>query len=176
MVEQAGYPYVEGSHGIPFFAMEEGESLEIIGGSGQVLSYYALPDTLYVFDPQEVLRNSLLAIASNGKLLLTLFPSPDGLHDTPRHPDLYAKRFIDVALAHFKKHGIKIDKHVSDWPSWTENYRQYERLIAQGADDEYAVNHTWIGKTLKERGFLPAVASDIQRNSKTMHVTYPKEA
>jgi len=173
MLEQAEYPYIEGSHGIPFFKMAKG-SAYIETAQGRMLNYTLEPDTVYVWDPDLNVANSLMANVNEGVLTLSLHPTPDDMHETPRHPDLFAGKFIDFVLGHFNKNHVAIESHLSDWHSG-RNLQEFGDLWVQGADLGYAANQTWIGKKIISKGFSPATDSDVAMKKGSVYAVFKKD-
>ncbi len=153
MVEQAGYPYVEGSHGIPFFQMEEGEGLKINGGSGAILCYDVLPDELQVTDGDVRSSFFLNAKVEDGVLDLSLFTRRNDDNVSQHFPDFFASRFIDVALTHFNNTDAMINYFQAHW-SRGVNYETFNNVLAKTNDPRMAVRETWTYKEMSKRGFV----------------------
>ncbi len=172
MVEQFGYPFVEGSHGIPFSKMVIGGD-SIHTAQGRTLNYTLESDTVYVWDPDMSVANSLMANVSDKVLTLSLHPTPDDNHESPRHPDLFAGKFVDFILDYFANNGTTIESHFSDWLNG-KNLDDYNSLWAQGAEPGYAASQTWIGKKLISKGFDPAKDEDVSRKKGSVYAIFKK--
>lgn len=156
------YPYNPGKAGIPFeqifqnFRNGTHEGV-ITGGSGRKLAYDVRPDYLYINDP-ELIGNSMSAkfdsgIASFG--LYTKVPDSDRQSEFPsaKHPDMFAKLFIDVALKHFKEMGNDVRICRAEWLPDSDNFKAYNEALRLGLDPVEAAKGTWSGKAFMEHGF-----------------------
>ncbi len=174
MVEQSGYPYVEGRYGVQFHAMQEGEAINILGGSGRILKYNLFPEEIRVYDPDIDSPTELFANVSDGMIRFSLFPRLTTSEESPYHPDLFASKFMDVAINYFRDVGIQITGCIADWYLGT-NQQQYWRMREEGYDREHSANSTWMGKKLIEKGFKPVSDEDIFEKNKFVIANFWKQ-
>lgn len=150
-IEQAGYPYVEGSYGIPFEKSDKRKD-KLIAGSGNVV--YSTLERNYLevtsFDNQHWMN---AVVDSKGKLNLSLYSSiPINGRDV-RHPDFFAGRFVDFAIVNFKQNGVEIKSMVGDWLKNSINFIQYMDILEETGNRIAAAKGTWTGNLARRHGF-----------------------
>lgn len=168
-----GYPYVENSHGIPFFQMKEGEELVLISGSGTVLSYNATLSELFVCATDNGSQTELYAGVDKGLLKFSLYPRKTIHEISGYHPDMFATKFIDVALRYFEDRQVSIGGCFADWYGGT-NHTEYHALKDGSKGRVFAANNTWMGRKLIERGFETARDEDILEKKSGVFVNFKK--
>jgi len=179
------YPYVPGKGGIDFSSLlapiEKAEDSivgkEIKGASGGELILYANSLQLLVGEKEGLWKKTSKSnwlgasiLGSYGEATLCfglkskkVIGMAEGAEypiysSDSRHPDLYAKKFIGVALAYFDARGIKIDSIMGRWEKGGDNYNQYRAALAGIKDPNSsqkvaAAKETWSGKTFMAYGF-----------------------
>lgn len=163
------YPYQEGERGIDFKTafeeMEEDGKMylgEQRGGSGRPLLVKVTGGLIWVTDrANEDLR-----------LVAKLTPEKEVEFDIrtlgfegSRHPDMYAARFVALALRRFGD--VRAIRSV--WPKKiggpeSSNYLQYAQLRAEGLGAKQAALGTWCGRVFSENGFGEVVEVDEERD------------
>lgn len=149
-IEQAGYPYVEGSYGIPFDQANTPRD-RIVTGSGEILllelkrRFYGVTTIHSNYHMNANLRRGEL----NLDLKTTSEIDGTGVH----HPDLFAGRFADFAIANFGLNGLEITSLVTDWNRESLNFDQYMDALRQGSDKLTAARSTWTGRLAQRHGF-----------------------
>lgn len=162
-IEQAGYPYIEGSHGIPFDkAVLSRKRNDLIGGSGRVLNCYIDPQEILVTDAEDVRLMLVSLLSPNGELRLGLHSRlKDG---SAKHPDLFAARFVDFTIRNFELLGGNIRFLVGAWEPGSDNYRQFFDHLNSSQDRVAAARSTWTGQIAERHGFSLTDESSISWN------------
>ena len=162
-IEQAGYPYAQDSHGIPFEYVGWGRANRVVGGSGSELEYSAEEQEFLVRDllkPQYMLCAFINASGGIGFNLR----SEIGRISRRRHPDMFAAIFVDFAFHKFELLGHDIRNWHVVWERASDNYRQLSSLLDAGHDIQSAATNTWTGKIATKHGFVfdPSSVMEIQ--------------
>lgn len=156
--ERGGYPYVEGSHGIPFSKIDKSASQGIIiSGSGKELFYMFDERFVSVLD----IDAGLFAVVVNGELTMSLRTR----EETGRHPDLFAGKFVDYAFEYFGSRGVAIERFHSFWNSSSDNMLQFVETYERTGDSVQAANGTWSGKAMARHGFSVGSPDDVSMYS-----------
>jgi len=179
-MERINYPFRPGSEGIPFKTVFDNyvhkiNDGEIIGGSGANLSYAIERGLLYVED--SVFGDRFMhAYVEDGFAQFNIRTKTSPL-DTirhefpwPRHPDMFAKKFIGVALEHFKNDGIEIIGCIGVWEPNSDNHAIYTRELAVDGNRLRAAKATASAKMFAAHGFNKITSNEIK------HVPFPHES
>lgn len=156
------YPFVPGKAGIPIYKVRpDPNGVRVQGGSGRLLRCVLLPDYLRVSDIDDS-RYFMFADLTSGHQqirldLRTVIENPNLV----RHPDFFARRFIEFALDHFIKHGFNPTNFVGKWSPNSVNYRQFFELLGAFHDRVAAAKDTWSGRVMGNQGFSEVNDSDI---------------
>ena len=70
-----------------------------------------------------------------------------------KHPDLFAKAFIETALALFEYVGHPVTQCKCTWSDWSDNYAQFEESYKKTKNPQHAAFATWSGKTFVQLGY-----------------------
>lgn len=192
----SSYPYEAGRCGIPFDEVFSNISSgmntgEIYGGSRRILSYglsqgnilltldiHDLKDPYYAMVGVLDTQQKILGFALNTKV-----KSQDlqfGLGRT-RHPDMFANKFIGIALSYFDSIGYAIHCCRAYWineekTSDAVNYYSFMRAFKRTGNKIEAARQTWTGRVLAEYGFHVSTEEDIQfSQDPTGSEAYPDE-
>jgi len=157
-LEQAGYPYIPGSHGILLERSGNGVS-RIKTGSGDDVSYAVEPDLIEI--KHGVLGPQMIAVVLPG---FEVGFSLKTVRDNIRHPDMFAGRFVSFALRNFELAGFDIQSMVGHWSPGSVNYKQFIDTFEATHDLGKAARSTWTGKTAEKNGF-----GVVDKNSVVWH-------
>ena len=159
------YPYVEGEYGINPTLLQPTETPRIIlSASGRPLNFWMTDKEIYIgeVDPS-IFR--MFAHVARGILTLDLKTKDIAFSERPqRHPDLYAERFVNLALRHFQNCQTPVNFFRGDWKPGTDNFNSFMEAVALGQDNVTAARNTWSGKTLGKHGFSKISAENISKN------------
>lgn len=172
-IEQCNYPYESASHGIDFTSMPDDDFLYIFeGGSGAVLSASIAPSMLMLNDEER--GGSLVAIADPANRAFNLALSTR-LKDGSRHPDLFAAKFIGVALHHFARNGFRPDCLEAEWTPGGDNYNTFKDGMQTHRDKRDAVLATWTARIIAQYGFTRVEYHNIDVSLDKVGVLFYKE-
>lgn len=157
MQHETEYPYIAGRGGVDFgeiqrkLGSEEFFSGVIDGGSGRKLVVTVAPNYLEVSDaiqPDLVLSCGL---SEDAALRFNIRTKVD---KSSRHPDLYAEKFVDLAIGHFQF----AQKIIGNWlmetnGSESTNFDSYMTQRRLGKPAEEAASCTWSGRVFGKYGF-----------------------
>lgn len=163
------YPYFPGSYGIPFghvfgeidLGLSRGD---ILGGSGRELEWNLDNSSGFVCFSIIDERNShyqLSAVVSErpGQARFILFTKTKG---SGRHPDMYAKKFIGVALNLFDDLGIEITHCLGDWyRGQTRIFDEFTDAFNSSQSKSLSAKETWAGRAFGEYGFTEIIEDDV---------------
>jgi hypothetical protein len=148
------YPYVAGSHGIPFQEFKTGKQLKISGGSGRELVYDSQEEGIRIADmlsPEYRMYGEIVDGDSvRGDTIRFNLKTRSG---EERHPDMFAGRFTKTILDLLTAEGWNITKWLSIWEKWSDNFIQFQRALREGIDPVSAVRMTWSGRNAAKNGF-----------------------
>lgn len=177
----SSYPYEEGQFGIPFVEIfsrinngKNGD--EIVGGSGRRLCYrlsrgrrllnfqvFDLDDLYYALESTLDMSDSVIGFSLNTKIK----PSDIqfGIGQT-RHPDLFARKFIGVALEFFENLGYRINCCKAYWVNeemeeYADNYHSFMNAFRRTGNKAESARLTWTGRALAEYGFTAITDDDV---------------
>jgi len=159
-VEQAGYPYVPGSHGIPFCELPLESRGVVVGGSGKPLYYEAYRRRISAIDNTDGQMLGLFAKIFDGAMSLNL---QTRLHDDNvviTHPDLFAAKFVKMALVNFQRYE-NIGCIVGKWHPGSVNYDAFQVAKAATGDALLAAKSTWTGKIAALNGYTELNPDDM---------------
>lgn len=161
MVEQEEYPYVKGSHGIPFSVLKETGGKEvIISGSGKILLCTASSDLLEVSDFDD--KNLYLqAHLSTDGLLTMALRTHSAVNPEEKHPDMFASRFIELIFRYFANRGREIECFLAQWGTNSDNYSQFMDVFQRSNDKVLAAKSTWSGEIIAKHGLTEIRPEDI---------------
>ena len=152
------YPYVKGSHGIPFDELIGPFKGKIIGGSGKEILCSIGSDEesawIRVFDYRET-GYEMKADVEGDTMEAVIYTQ---FRNGTRHPDFFARQFLAFALRRFALQGHEIRRFSAHWIRYggvrgSKNYEKYMELRKKGELSIYAAKSTWTGKALAELGF-----------------------
>jgi hypothetical protein len=159
-LEQAGYPYLEGSHGISFSQLPVESDGLVIGGSGRRL--YCVTDRSKISVTDLDTQTRWLSAAVNyGTISLNLLTRPDHQGEQAAHPDLFGAKFVAMALANFRRGGHDVRRYLSKWHPGSVNYIAFQRVKEATGDIVLAAKSTWTGKTAAANGFTELNLEDF---------------
>lgn len=171
-MERINYPFEPGNIGIHFEEVfknyTQGKIRGIItSGSGASINYKVAKDELYVEDfafadrfmharaEGEVAKFSLQTKTSPLDVIITRgFP-------WQRHPDMFAKKFVGVALEYFKSNGIEITICKAVWYLNSDNHKAYTQELAIDNDKVRAAKATPSGQIFVSYGYNRINLEDI---------------
>jgi hypothetical protein len=171
-MEKLRYPYEPGKAGIPFEEIfqdfEKGrEDGIIIGGSGRKISFKIGATCLSVFDSEFPDRELTTIIAEDGVAVFGIRTRNSGLDQNQgfpgeRHPDMFARHFIHIALQHFKNTGVEVNICRGIWDYRSDNYTAYMEELKRSGDQVKAAKSTWSGQRFSEHGFSEVSEEDVK--------------
>ena len=83
-----------------------------------------------------------------------------GQSEVVRHPDMFGRTFIAVALTYFEQFG-PVRGLEGNWETGKDNYNQFKLAIASGMTKEEAAFSTWSGQAFFDLGFNQVKVIDI---------------
>lgn len=149
-IEQAGYPYVEGFRGILFEGAERGV---VYGGSGSKLHLEVRSGCIAVTSTDNGTSFAMVGRVKRDEVHFNLKTVHRTGESRSHHPDFFAGRFVDFALANFEQQGFDIRYWMSDWDHNSDNYKQYISLRDATGDSQNAARNTWAGAQAARHGF-----------------------
>lgn len=158
-IEQAGYPFVPGSHGINLERNAVGSS-RIETASGDTVRYSVTPDSIEIKQQTTLGAHMIAVVLPNSEIAFIL----KTVRDNVRHPDMYAGRFVSFALRNFELSGTDIQRMSGHWSPGSVNYSQFISTYELTGDLETAARSTWTGKTAEKNGF-----GAVDKNSVVWH-------
>jgi hypothetical protein len=161
-LEQAGYPYVEGLHGIPFAGLPVGEIGRIVSGSGRDITFLAEPGNIWVKDENAKAFRLSANLNNKGFLVLNLKTRISRRFSERVHPDFYAANFIGFALANFERLGQQVPAIEGVWIPGSVNYAQFQKAYAATRSTVLAAQATWTGRRAIQHGFTQVREASIQ--------------
>jgi hypothetical protein len=174
-MEKLRYPYEPGKAGIPFeeifqYSKNGRENGIIVGGSGRKIKFEIKESFLEVCDPEFPDRIMGASVKRHGVAtfkLQTKVSELDEYLEFPweKHPDMFAKYFVPVALEHFKNMGIEVNICRGIWSRGSDNYATYVDELKRSRDQVKAAKNTWSGKRFAECGFSEICERDIRYNT-----------
>lgn len=159
-IEQAGYPYVKGSHGIPLNHLDYGRvgRKVITGGSGRELAVVNREVQgeleFRVWDMSLQDDYYLIAHTVAPETIIFNLKTAGPINEANRHPDMFAASFVDFAFQNFEQYGKEIKTWRAGWSVRSLNYGQYRELRGQGLDVPVAAIGTWTGNMAARHGFV----------------------
>ncbi|OGK15609.1 hypothetical protein A2774_01885 [Candidatus Roizmanbacteria bacterium RIFCSPHIGHO2_01_FULL_39_12c] len=155
------YPYVEGVVGINMSEiLTPGFQGKIKSGSGRELSADVTEKGIIISD---VLNNyyhlQALFNSNDSSLSFGIYTKvkakdkKDILSIKGRHPDLFAKHFITIALEYFSNIGVQIEQCKGNWSPGENNYRKFMQSLKSGLDPVESAKRTWAGRQFISNGF-----------------------
>lgn len=159
-VEQAGYPYIEGLYGIPFGQLLVGSEVIVKSGSGRRLSCEMGRSRIHVLDEDEQMLG-LSASVTSGVIKLNLQTRLNNGSQQGVHPDLFAAKFVGMALVNFRHHGVNVVSLIGKWHPGSVNYRAFQKTKVVTGDALLAAKSTWTGKIAALHGFTELNAEDL---------------
>lgn len=152
--ERPTYPYIPGDRGVPLFDFmtTQGGEFTVTGGSGRELNC-TFGDRLMKVEDATYPRFHLSAVVDVlGTLNLDLYPRL--YHKGERHPDLYAAKFIAMALAYFERKRMAINGFFASWEKGGTNYEEFMQAHKkEGRNKIEAAAQTWSARTMARHGF-----------------------
>jgi hypothetical protein len=152
-VEQAGYPYVKGSHGIPFDTLMPGQIRSVESGSGRILDCGVNPGDIFAHDTRNKKLRLYATLAMDGTLNLNLQSRTVEGSKIILHPDLFAARFVGFALRNFELSGETVTGLMGLWFPDSVNYDAFHDALATTGDTVLAAQTTWTGRIAAQYGF-----------------------
>lgn len=165
------YPFTPNEHGIPFSTLfqrvSEGEITGTIqGGSGSELTYEIQPDLIYIQD--KVYPDRLMAARfEEGVARFEIQTRESGLDVVGKnipwevHPDMYAREFVGVSLAHFARNGLTVNTCKGIWKPGSDNYQQYRQELQLNGNYIRAAKQTKSAKIFAAYGYTEVTKEDI---------------
>ena len=153
-IEQKEYPLERGVKGIDFsnitsghFVSESGAELETRKGYG----YMSIVDRKKNFELSAEVESGILKVRVYTKDRIT----------GERHPDMYASKFVDVALSYFENQGVVIDEFRGIWTAGTDTYDKFmDEYKKTGSLTQAAASNLW--EPINRRGLNRISDSDIR--------------
>lgn len=155
-VEQAGYPYVEGSHGIPFNKAVRGlaDDKYLVGGSGSLLWYGVTDRSIDILDENDRDFHLCADLSKYGRLSFDLQTRVERNGSIIRHPDFFAAKFVDFAIRNFELTRGEIRLWRATWRArGSDNYTEFIDFYDQTKDVLTAAKSTWTGRVAYSHGF-----------------------
>jgi hypothetical protein len=172
-MERIKYPYEPGKFGIPFekidqFYKEKRKKGKILSGSGRTLVCEIYKNSFGICD-SKFQERTMSALVNDGVVtfdLRTKKSDRDMRQKFPweRHPDMFAKKFVGMALQYFGDKGIEINTCRGSWGSFSDNLRAYNHELKKSGDKVKAAKSTWSGQAFIEYGFTQIEEKDIEEN------------
>lgn len=174
-MERIKYPFEPGNIGIPFETVfknyaKGGNKGVIMSGSGIPLNYEVKKDSLYIEDPAFVDR-FMYAKVEGGVAQFNLQTKTSPLDIVrrefpwPRHPDMFVKKFIGVALEHFKNNGIEVTICKAVWKPNSDDHTVYTHELAVDGDRVRAVKATQSAQIFASYGYSEINLGDIEHSN-----------
>jgi hypothetical protein len=170
-MEKLNYPYEPGVRGINFeqifnnFQNKEFAG-QILGCSGERLSYAIDQEYILVRDiryPGRVMD----AIVVGGMACFNLKTKKSQLDKTSnyfpwdRHPDMFARQFVSLALAHFERNKQNVVACKGNWETGSDNLAIYLNEYEKYGDSVRAARATPAGKIFIANGFQHLALENI---------------
>lgn len=171
-LEQAGYPYVPGSHGIPFSELGFTRSRRVMSGSERILDYNVTNTHIGVLDVETGAHLVADVRRRNRDRDYTIsfdLVTRDGEHV---NEDMYAAKFTKFALKNFRALGHDVRFWTDDWERWSDVYLQFIDALRSTRDEARAVNSTWTAQVARLQGFR--LDSIIEFNKKRVRVQFSR--
>jgi hypothetical protein len=176
-MERLTYPYKSGEFGIPFRDIFEhfknGQKAgTVIGGSGREINFIITKNSLSIYDAEFSDRGMSSMVDKHNILtfwIQTEISKLDWSEKFPwkRHPDMFAKDLIHVALQHFEDANTRIDICRGKWRYFSINHQAYREEFERSGDRVKAAKNTWSGQRFIECGFSEIDAEDIRYEALT---------
>lgn len=155
-IEQAGYPYVERSHGI-LFDQASVESGGLITGSRRPVSATLEESQIRIVALDDDEYEMSAEVDYKGAFNFRVYTALPLKGETVRHPDFFAGKFVDFALRNFEQNGVVINRFIGDWGKDSVNHKQFTQVFSKTGDRVRAAENTWSGRKAREHGFrLPS--------------------
>lgn len=163
-MEVQPYPYIPGEKGIPFEEIFSNfrngvKAGSIQAGSGAELRYEIDTKLLFIQDRQYVDR-LMGASVEEGVAKFEIQTRRSDLDiirmnfPWERHPDMYASRFIGVALAFFEQNGEKVEACWGYWKPRGFNHQQFEEQLRVTGDLKTAALSTDSARMFGKYGYV----------------------
>ncbi|HUD04612.1 MAG TPA: hypothetical protein VMR59_01340 [Patescibacteria group bacterium] len=159
-IEQAGYPYIKGLHGIPFNQLPLESEGVVVSGSGRQLYCELDQSRISVIDINEQMLG-LLARVTHGMMTLNLQTRLDANSSTEVHPDLFGAKFVEMALVNFRNNGVNVVYLIGKWHPGSVNYDAFQKVKLATGDMVLAARSTWTGKIAALHGFTELKVEDM---------------
>jgi len=180
-MERIKYPYEPGKFGIPFEKIdqlykERRKKGKILSGSGRILICKIDKHSFGIYD-SKLQERTMSAAVDDGIItfnLQTKNSDRDMRQEFPweRHPDMFAKKFVGMALQYFGDKRIEIDTCRGSWGFLSENLRAYRRELKKSGDKVKAAKSTWSGQTFMGYGFTQIEEKDIEEKENYIQVDF----
>lgn len=173
-MERINYPYELGKAGIPFekiFKLQkEGRIAGIVdSGSGKKLNFRVEENLIEIRDAEFQYRYMRARVEDRAVnfSLYTTYLNKKSIEDFPweRHPDLFADRFVGIALQYFEDRQVKIEICRDTWMPDSDNFIAYREELNRSGDKVKAAKNTWSGKIYAKYGFSEIGEKDIKLGS-----------
>ena len=172
-----GYPYIPGDRGIPFDALftraQSGErSGTFISGSNRKLDYLVMEDNISIADPEGEIY-IMAALVQEGVASFAMHTKNPENPDE-RHRDMYAAKFVGIALDYFKSRGHNIQHCIDSWQPGTDTHKDFFDEYGKTGDKVSAAKSNWAGRTYMSNGFTEINESVINIFNDRVNVIFSK--
>lgn len=128
--------------------------------SGIEMAYRNSPDCICVYALDESVHQ-LEVTVHDGYLSFDVFTKGYNGDPEARHPDLFAKDFIQQALTIFRQRGFEVRGLHSNWLNFSqhasEDIARYDAHVKAGWSQHDAALQTWCGQLAQRLGFTRVV-------------------
>ncbi len=166
MVENK-YPYNPGRGGINFDllfkqAETEGNSGKFKAASGRDLSYTIKPYNIEVQDPPYILDAFVFSGIASFNLRTKILPIHDQEYNgVTRHPDMFAGKFVRLALDFFNSQDQQVGACESRWLPDSDNFAMFVDEFAKTGDLVKSAHVTWSGQNFALNGYSQLLEDNI---------------
>lgn len=170
-LEAIDYPFVPGEKGIQmnhlFERLHNGEERGVLlTGSGRELDFIGNSFFLKISDTSIPCYFHMWAILGRERFITFGLQTirevnGNGQKITAKHPDMFAGKFIGIALSYFKGRGMDIWGCRGVWTPNSDNYEFFMHEYQRSADKVLAAKATWSAKRFAEYGYDNIEEDDI---------------
>lgn len=169
--EKLFYPYIPGEYGIPFsdlideFKFKRKRFGFIHGGSGAEMEFKFNGGLISVRDIAHPDRGMLARLAygvASFNIQTRKLPTDRWENEPDLHPDMFAAKFVSLALEYFQNEGEEVTACEGLWAKGSVNRETFLKELRIHGDHVMAARATWSGKLFSSLGFSRIERSDIE--------------
>jgi len=172
MIEAPRYPFIPGERGFPLEALlQSGWSTPITTESNNRLYMYQAERKIAIHDLGYCYR-LMAEVDPNTDILQLNVQTLNPKVSDKRHPDLYASKFVEVAVDYFRSQGIHIKHFLGEWKEGGVNYFQFFENLKKTGDPIPSARQTWTGHVIGRVGFTKIPEDSIVIENKVVYAPF----